>query len=1208
MVRSSWFIQDEELSLAARSTACFGGPMKSCVQSLLALIFLLTTSTLLVAQDTASITGTVTDSTGASVANAQVSVSVPDKSFVRTTTTNGNGDYLVAGIPIGAAYLEVSAPGFKKYEAKDVILHVADKARIDVSLQVGAPNVEIVVQGTNVAQIETQSSEISGVVTGAQLSQLELNGRAFTQLVTLVPGVSGTGGSDEGGVGKSGDIDYSINGGRIEYNNWEVDGGDIMDNGSNGSLNIYPNMDAIAEFKVLTSSYGAQYGRNGNGTIEIETKSGTAQFHGDAFFFGRNEFFDAYNYFDPHGEHKPSYKRDDWGYTVGGPVYIPGVFNTEKKKTFFFWSQEWRRQRNPAVFNLNVPSDLERTGNFGDLCPASNGSNSDCPIQPSTINGVPNPSAGQPFPGNTVTVDSNAAALLSLIPHADSTLEGYPAFNQAISEPESWREELLRIDHNFSEKLRATFRYTHDSWQKITPTPMWVSGSFPTIQSLFKAPGISMVARLNANPSPTWLNELVASYTSNSIFSANIGAWGRPAGLTMTSFFNNGFGGRAPGVTIQSGNTAYGDGFTENPSWVVQGPYNANPTYTLRDNVTKIAGKHNLQFGAYFVAAEKNEFDATTTSINGLLTFGTSSPISTGNAFADFLIGNAAQYQQESAQLKYYNRYKIFEPYLQDDWRVTNKLTLNLGLRMSLLGTYFERYHNAYNFDPAAYSAANAPQIDISGSITGQAGALIPGIGNPVDGTVQCGVGGSPRGCMAGHLFNPAPRIGFAFDPRGNGKTAIRGGYGIFYEHTNGNESNTEGLEGNPPGAYIPSQYNASGYTNIGGAGLLFPLSAISIPDKAIWPYIQQYHFDIQQQLPKNVLLTVAYVGSKGTHLPVQRDINQLHPVPPSQNPYSTGQFLQSADCNFGTVDSRGVPTNAVTSYGAPVPYIPPPILGGIPSGPAVNLAVACGVNVDPLRTGFPGWGSLTRLENVANSSYNALQVSLRRTVGRLTLSAAYTYAHSIDDSSDRYDGNFVDSYNLNFTRTSSNFDQRQIFKASYVYGLPSFKQSRLAHAVFGEWQLSGITIIETGTPFSVANGTTFGDPAGVANTNIANSSSFADIIGDPRSGFSHGVPVGGIGPQLYNPNAYQVPQGLTFGDSGRNSLRLPRHTNFDAGLFKRIPVHESATFELRWEVFNIFNHTEFNSIDSSLGSSTFLQANGAHDARIMQLGAKFLF
>jgi hypothetical protein len=513
-------------------------------------------------------------------------------------------------------------------------------------------------------------------------------------------------------------------------------------------------------------------------------------------------------------------------------------------------------------------------------------------------------------------------------------------------------------------------------------------------------------------------------------------------------------------------------------------------------------------------------------------------------------------------------------------------LTLNLGLRVSLFGTYYERYHTAYNFDPAAFSAANAPQIDVTGSVTGQQGALIPGSGNPFDGTVRCGVDGSPRGCMTGHLFNPAPRIGFAYDPWGDGKTAIRAGYGIFYEHTNGNESNTEGLEGNPPASLIPSQYNVSGYTNLGGTGLLFPLSSISIPDKVLWPYVQQYHLDIQRQLPKDILLSISYVGSKGTHLPLQRDLNQLHSVPLSQNPYKPGEYIgQNGHDDCGTM---------TTPSGAPVT-----------GQAAVNLSVACGNNPDPNRP-FYGWGSLTRLENEANSSYNALQVFVRRTVGRLTLSAAYTYAHSIDDSSDRYDGNSVDSDNLNLTRASSNFDQRHTFKGSYVYDVPWFTKTGLTHAAFGGWRFSGITVIESGTPFSVTNGTSPGDSAGVAN--FVGTSSFADLVGTPNSGFTQTTPSGGVGPQWYNPAAYQPPRGLTFGDSGRNSLRLPRHTNFDAGLVKDVPIREKATFEFRWEVFNIFNHTEFNSIDNSLGSSTFLQANGAHDARIMQLGAKFLF
>src|SRR5262249_45692646 len=262
--------------------------------------------------------------------------------------------------------------------------------------------------------------------------------------------------------------------------------------------------------------------------------------------------------------------------------------------------------------------------------------------------------------------------------------------------------------------------------------------------------------------------------------------------------------------------------------------------------VTKIIGRHNLQFGGYFVAAQKNELSATEPSVNGFLNFDNTSPVSTGNAFADLLMGEIANFGQASAQPKYYNRYKIFEPYFQDDFHATKNLTVNLGLRVSLFGTYYERYHHAYNFDATKWSAAQAPQVDdFNGTLTTQPGAIVPNTGNPFNGMVQCGRGGIPSGCMDGHLFNAAPRIGFAYDLRGDGKTSIRAGYGIFYEHTNGNKPTTEALKENPPLVQVPTQFNVPSYTDIGNAsGLLFPLNVVSIPGKAQWPYVQQWHVD----------------------------------------------------------------------------------------------------------------------------------------------------------------------------------------------------------------------------------------------------------------------------------------------------------------------------------------------------------------------------
>lgn len=1166
------------------------------------------------AQDTGYISGTVTDKSGAAVAGASVVISSTNGSATHPTTTNTDGAYVVAGLPGGSYNIVVTAKGFEKYTAKNVVLDVAAKIRVDIQLTVGALTEEVVVTGESVAQVETQSSALSDTISGKQVSQLELNGRNFTQLVTLTPGVVstvfGNTGTDAGTVGVYGNVSYSINGGRTEYNNWELDGGDNMDNGSNSTLNVYPNIEAIAEFKVLTSNYGAQYGRNGSGTIEVETKSGGSSFHGSAFEYIRNDFFNARPWSSGNipGDPNPPYKKNDFGYTLGGPVYIPHHYNADKTKTFFFWSQEWRREKNPYSIDQNVPSIPERGGNFTDLCPGP-----DCP------NTGPNPVA------NVAAVPISAAgqALESLIPMPNTTLGGFPAYAQTVSTPTTWREQLIRIDHNLSDKYRLTFRYIHDSWSTVVPNPLWGVGTsdFQNIQTNFVGPGTSFVARLNANFSPTLLNEFVASYTADHIF---LTALNEPAALpagAMGALFDNGFGGKLPSINL-SGNAAYDGG--ANGALAQDTGYfpwnNANPTYTYRDNLTKIAGKHTLIMGVYFAAAQKNEDNSP--DIQGILSFSTSSPISTGNSFADLLEGNVGEYEQWNSETKYYNRYKIVEPYFQDDWRVTKRLTLNLGLRISLYGTYREKYQHAFSFDPSAFSTTNEPVIDATGAVTMSPGALESGIGNPFNGIVQCGgTGGtgdipstilglfpgatvgpsSNAGCMQGHLFNPAPRIGFAFDPKGDGKTAIRGGYGIFYEHTNGNEGNTESLEGSAPYVLTSSQFNVTGYNNVGaGGGLLFPLSVTEIPAKVQWPYVQQWNLDVQRELPEHVVLSVAYVGSKGTHLTLLSDANQLEPVPAGSNPYAPGQPIVAADCANIVNPVTGLP-NAGATLGNGTP---------VPNAALSNLFVACGNNADLVRTAFPGVSNIADLQDAANSSYNALQVSANRTIGDLTLSLAYTYSHSIDDSSDRSDTAFVDSYDYALNRASSTFDQRHNLAISYVYALPFFKgASGFTHAVLGGWQISGITVAQTGLPFSVVNNTTYGDNAGVGNGE--GTGSRPDQVGNPFSVTAAqrtAVDSTSFGVLYYNPAAFAIPTGLTFGNVGRDSLYLPGRLNFDFGLFKEFKINERSGFDFRWENFNLFNHTQFNSIDTGLNDSSFLQLNGTHDPRRMQFGLRFYF
>ena len=1258
--------------------------------------------------------GVVTDPSGAIVQSA--SASAVGGGGTLNATVDARGQYSLSALAPGSYKLTVSAQGFAPFQT-DITLQADQSLEIDASLQPPTETTNVKVEGQQVAQVQTETNQIEGTITNKEIVSTGLNGRNFTQLIALAPGVSNQTGQDEARVGLAGSVKYSVNGGRVEYNNFDVDGSDVLNAGLNGAestLMVYPSLDAIQDVKVLTSNYGAMYGRSASGTVLVTTKSGTPNFHGGAYDFVRNEFFNARNYFDQTTK-APLYRRQDFGFDVGGPLFIPGVFNVKKDKTFFFWSEEFRLEKSPlgpggsSDFNQAVPTTAERSGDFSAVCPFAPGNAvvdfqraayPDCPAFGQAISG----SGFRTFPGNQVSIDPRSAAILGsgLIPAptssvgCNSSLAGkadpntgvplVPCYASVISPATYWREELFRIDHNLTQNLRASFRYIHDTWDTTVVTPQWgyiLNNSFPTVENRLNGPGLSLVARFTDTITPTLLNDFVLSYVDAHITLRDIAGPGANLNPNVISrghtasclsctpqvsgdvgyIFNNGFGGKLPGIVIAGTNAEYGgNGFAVDTSYM---PWDhTNPTYALADNVSKATAKHTIQFGVQVLNAQRNETNgavgAATGDQQGLFTFSNQNNVqTTGNAFADFLYQAPAtdrnaikSFQQDSTQLKYYNDYWVVEPYLQDDWRVNRRLNLNLGLRLSLFGNYHEKNSNAYNWVQSAFDRKLAATVQIAPADGfGQNGGYLQTLKgvpitvdpnnplnglNPVlsNGLIRCGRAGVPSSCMTPHRFNPAPRIGFAWDPRGDGKTSIRGGYGIFFEHGTGQESNTGSLQGSAPlvltmTSPFPSTWDAVGLgpqDATSPTSAAYPLDVTSIPTKTVWPYVQQWSFSVQRQLPKDTLMTVAYVGSKGTHLTAELQLNQLPPLTPAPdtgifptgNPFPLGAPLTSATCG---------------TYGVGVPNAFTVAQNGFivtPKQPAwTNLVASCfgagslSVIPDPnsLRQYAPGFGRVLALQNIADSQYHALQATLRHTSGAVTVGVSYTYSHSFDDSSDRSDASFVNSANIRSSWASSNFDQRHLLNVNYIYQLPEFSRtmerwfsfhsdssdssdpseesvpqpqtsSRFTHLLLDGWQISGITSFQSGTPFSVINGGSASgisvlDNAGVANG--AGAGSYPDVVGNPRSALPEGVVrynSGSLGPLLFNPAAFAAPRGLTFGDAGRNFLNNPHRLNFDMTLQKNFKVKEGSNVEFRAEAFNIFNHTQFRVFNPNLGNS----------------------
>jgi hypothetical protein len=1168
------------------------------------------------AQDTATVVGTVTDPSGAVIPGVKVTASNPEKGFTRELVSNPSGEFMAAKIPLGNYVITAEATGFQKLVRSGITLAVGQTLRVDLQLAVGLVTQEVTVTG-NVARVETETAAVSDVVTGSQIANLELNGRNFVALALMVPGAAPAGGWDSSAIGIGSWLGISFNGGRMEYNNWEVDGGNNTDEGSAGSLNTYPSLDTIAEFRISTSNYGADMGKHSGATIEVATKSGTREFHGALFEYLRNDALDANDWFvnrqiNPPGGHAPKtpLKWNDFGYNLGGPFYIPGHYNTDKSKTFFFWSQNWRKYRQGVVISAGAPTPRMRQGDFSECDPASENFNpviSGCnlPVDPATGDLFPaNPAID--CPADCVPIDPNAKALLdSYFPLPNNGVIGYVA---APSVPTDWRQEQIRVDQNIGERTRVFVRYTRDAWGASYPG-LWSWSSYDSLVSKVDGPGKSAVLNITHSFKPNLMNEFVMGYTQDVLAVVDEAGPGSPAGsLTKPStwtgknlFPSNQNNPLLPFVFICGGVPFCVAGGAGNTPW-----FNSNPIITWKDNVAWTVAKHTLKFGFFLEKYRKNEQFGSSTQ--GSIYFGDWSSVTTGNALADLYMGRMAQYTEGTQTVdgrpvggypKGHWRMTVFEPYFQDDWRVNRKLTLNLGARYYL----FTRMHDVSRpiidagFVPSLYDPGKEALLDAYGELV-----LDPATGHVHDyttygnGLVECGSGGIPLGCAEPYYRTFAPRFGFAYDPWGTGKTVIRGGYGIYFEMGNGNETNTEGTQGNPPVALAPSGFNIIGFDNI-VPGATLPTSIAAIPYRPKWGSVQQFSLGIQHEFPGNNLVSVGYVGSLGRHLSRSREANQ---VPIGVTTMQAPELAGTPGCDAaGNCDVQNLLMNGVSN----VFFVP-----------------------------YRSYTTIYMKENTAVSNYNSLQASFRHTFGKgLMLQASYTWSHAIDDASSTWSRTGIDDSNMSRWRATSGLSRAQVLMLNYIYELPFFKKSgnAVARSLLGGWKVSGITSFLTGVPVDFGcgiSGLSTGIGMGVKCNSLGKLAIKKGVVNDPEFGPT---------PAWFDPNTIgQVTldqlradgQPGMFGYMGRNALTGPGRNNWDMALLKDFELPwlgpERSRLQFRWETFNTFNHPQWGGVNAGCSGLTPPgaacgdvennlrngQVNAAWPARIMQFGLKFLF
>lgn len=1118
--------------------------------------------------DLGRISGYVKDQSGAVIASAKVAVR-NQSGLERQTTTNESGYYVITNVPPGVYIMTVEAAGFQKYQATNNKLDPAADLVIDANLAVGSQNQTVEVSASAV-QLQTESATVQKLVTREQIDSLELNGRNPVLMANLVPGTRGgtlAGLSFNFSQGPS-----NINGARTPESLITYDGAVAVRTRSNGTSLGAADVDSTQEIQILTTNYAPEFGRSSGGQIRIVTKTGTQQFHGAAYEYVRNTVFNANPWqrnANPATTHITApIHYNQFGYNIGGPLYIPNHFNSDKSKIFFYWGQEWVRYVFTDTNTMLVPTLKMRTGDFSELLDPKN------IFYGKTVQ-LTDPKTGLPFPGNIIPAPGSVSAGSVATANGLGILNDYPVPNLAspinggnwfmsARHPQNQRKDTLGIDINLTDKQRLRFRRVYFNFDEYQP----LDGGSGETPKFFHRPNQTNSINHIWAISPTKVNEVLVSFSLDQVF-IPVDA---PNFLDRTK-------GAAQGPGLFGTNYPYIFPVSEkllpnriptvnmgNFSGLSGGPYPSHsqgPIYDASDSFTWIKGNHTLKFGFAFERSGENDNDeinvqacaTCTNNQNGQFLFSNNGgnfvrpgyvAASTGASVANAALGLFDTYSEIGHRAYTLFRSHMYEGFAEDTWKTTPKLTVTYGLRYTVIVPYHAEWGNMIVFDPKFYDPNIAVTISpTTGLITGSPtvaqlynGMVIPGSSFPssANGRVPEATSGLYTGLFRGvpnyysniQWNDIQPRLGIAYQL--DNKTVLRAGGGRFI--TRLGVSDSIFLGGNPP--FQPNASVSFGSVdNPGGNGAAqIPLVVTTQTRDFHNPESWGWNFTVEREMPFKSIVSVGYVARRGLHLQREEDINQPTVATRAANP---------------------------------------------------------GVNINAIRP-YKGFGSIRQTDNAARSTYNSLQVAWnRRFSGGLLFGVAYTYSHSSDNGSNQRDV-VPNTYDPDMMWGPSEFDAHHVFVANYLYELPFFRNhSGFAGKVLGGWQISGITQFQTGLPCSVAASVDYAGVGLDSNFGCGVNGQFWQVNGTPKI-------VGTFGPNgqwfsTTNPDGspifVQPPAGTFIHQRVRNIIYQPGFSNWNMGLFKQFPVNERVGFQFRAEAYNVWNHPNWCGSSGCSGGTT---------------------